>query len=369
MSQPVKALLLTFCLVPWAVSGATSETLNRAKTKLKQLETEIHTLKHTLNKAHDKNHLLNQELALTEKKISQGVHQSRLTQQAMDSRQRKITELEHQITALNQQLQTQRQLLAKHIRARYMMGEYQPLKWILSQDTPYKTSRMLTFYQYMLQSRETVIANILETKQALTKNVHSITLEIQEKQQLQSQLTTQQQKLERNKRYERAILQALNKTIQSQEQTLKDNQRNKETLSMLLKTLSKQSFSQPQRPLTFQHKKLQRPIQSSGNALKKLNQGIVFFANEGTPVKAIYPGKVVFCDWLKGYGLLMIIDHGQGLMTLYAHNQALFKNKGEQVQQGEQIASVGHSGGLKQNGLYFEIRQRGKAVPPLTWLS
>ena len=100
-----------------------------------------------------------------------------------------------------------------------------------------------------------------------------------------------------------------------------------------------------------------------------MNQGVTFFAKEGEPVVSVYAGKVVFSDWLKGYGLLLIVDHGMGFMTLYAHNQSLFKRKGDPVLQGEQIASIGHSGGLKQNGLYFEVRHRGKAIPPLEWLS
>ena len=95
----------------------------------------------------------------------------------------------------------------------------------------------------------------------------------------------------------------------------------------------------------------------------------MFYAAEGAAVTAVYPGKVVFSDWLKGYGLLLIIDHGRGFMTLYAHNQSLFKQKGDSVNQGEQFATVGHSGGLKQNGLYLEIRQRGQAISPLAWLS
>jgi septal ring factor EnvC (AmiA/AmiB activator) len=116
-------------------------------------------------------------------------------------------------------------------------------------------------------------------------------------------------------------------------------------------------------------KKLPLPIHTAHKSLTTMNQGVTFFADEGTMVTAVYPGKVVFSDWLKGYGLLLIIDHGQGYMTLYAHNQSLFKRKGESVLQNEQIASVGHSGGIKQNGLYFEIRDKGKAVPPLGWLS
>ena len=100
-----------------------------------------------------------------------------------------------------------------------------------------------------------------------------------------------------------------------------------------------------------------------------MNQGVTFFAKEGAPVLAVHSGKVVFSDWLNGYGLLLILDHGDGFMTLYANNEALFKQKGDSVTQGDQIATVGHSGGIKQNGLYFEVRQRGKAISPLAWMS
>jgi septal ring factor EnvC (AmiA/AmiB activator) len=103
--------------------------------------------------------------------------------------------------------------------------------------------------------------------------------------------------------------------------------------------------------------------------MQKMNQGVTFFADEGAEVTAVYPGKVVFSDWLRGYGLLLIVDHGNGFMTLYAHNQSLFKNKGQWVSQNEHIANVGHSGGIKQNGLYFEIRLQGKAISPLGWIA
>jgi septal ring factor EnvC (AmiA/AmiB activator) len=116
-------------------------------------------------------------------------------------------------------------------------------------------------------------------------------------------------------------------------------------------------------------KKLPPPIQGHRRSVEKMNQGVTFFADEGAEVTAVYPGKVVFSDWLRGYGLLLIVDHGNGFMTLYAHNQSLFKNKGQWVSQNEHIANVGHSGGIKQNGLYFEIRLQGKAISPLGWIA
>ena len=343
--------------------------MTQTKSKLKLLDTKISNLQHTLNSAHDKNGVLNQELAHTEKKISRGIHQLRTTQQSMGAKQHKIEYLKQQVNVLNKQLLTQQYLLAKHLRARYAMGEYQPLKWLLNQDNPNTANRLLTFYQYIVQSRQHIIDGVHETKKNLTLNQEKLQQEVNEQQQLKQQLSKHQQKLEQNKLYNTAIIHSINKDIQSKQQILEEYKHNKNNLSHLLKSLTEQSTTQPQHPLIYRQKKLPRPVDVNGNHLRKMNQGLVFFANEGTPVMAVFPGKVVFSDWLRGYGLLLILDHGRGFMTLYAHNQSLFKQKGDSVNQGEQIATVGHSGGLKQNGLYFEIRQRGKAIPPLKWLS
>ena len=230
-------------------------------------------------------------------------------------------------------------------------------------------SRLLTFYQYVVQSRLQIIEHVQVTKKNLSISQEQLRHELEEQQQLQLQLSLQQKKLEQNKRYSTAIIRSLNQTIQSNEQALTESQQNKESLSKLLVSLVEQSIVRPQHPFVYMQRRLPRPVNVTNHQMQNMNQGVIFFADEGTPVGAVYPGKVVFSDWLKGYGLLLIIDHGQGFMTLYAHNQSLFKQKGDAVNQGEQIATIGHSGGLKQNGLYFEIRQRGKAIPPLRWLS
>lgn len=351
--------------------GASAETaaMSQTKTKLKQLENKISNLQHTLSSAQDKNGILTKELSQTEKEISIGVRQLSESRQKMAQKQLIITDLQTQVSALNQQLHTQQQLLAKHVRARYTMGEYQPLKWLLNQDTPQTTSRLLTFYQYIVQSRQHIINQVQLTKKNLILSQDKLHHEIDEQQQLQQQLSLRQNKLEQDKHYGTAIIQSLNQDIRSNQQALDESQRNKENLSNLLTSLTQQSIIQTQHPFVLMRRKLPRPIGAGSPTPQKTNQGIIFFTTEGTPVMAVYPGKIVFSDWLKGYGLLLIIDHGQGFMTLYAHNQSLFKQKGDRVEQGEKIATVGHSGGLKQNGLYFEVRQRGKAIPPLQWLS
>ncbi|EHL29624.1 murein hydrolase activator EnvC family protein [Legionella drancourtii] len=348
---------------------ADPSAIQKTQSKLKQLDVQINHLQQTLNSAHDKRGVLNKELSATEKQIGQGVHELRTIQQNISSKSNKISALQNKVNQLNEKLTTQQQLLASHIRARYQMGEYQPLKWLLNQDDPYKVSRVLTYYQYLVKSRQQLIEQIDTTRNKLNQSKEILHNELAENQKLKSELTKNQEQLEQTKNYHTALIKSLNNEIQNKQNTLRDAKRNKDNLARLLKILAQQSIAQASKPFNQMRKKLPLPVQTQSRSLRQMNQGVTFFADEGTVVTAVYPGKVVFSDWLKGYGLLLIIDHGQGFMTLYAHNESLFKRKGESVRQNEQIASVGHSGGIKQNGLYFEIRRRGKAIPPLAWLS
>lgn len=363
---------MLFCFGVYAESSTVLQTQN----KLKQLDAQINSLQKTLNSAHDKRGILNKELSETEKQIGEGIRKLRSIQEDIKNKENKITDLQKQVNQLNQQLITQQQLLANHVRARYQMGEYQSLKLLLNQDDPNKVSRILTYYQYIVKSRQLLIEKIDKTRARLSESKENLREELNANRQLKTELTKHQEQLQQNKSYHTTLIQSLNHEIQDKQNRLREVRKNKENLARLLKSLAQQSITQKDNPFhetsspfSQMRKKLPRPVQSQSRSLRKMNQGVTFFAEEGAVVTAVYPGKVVFSDWLKGYGLLIIIDHGQGFMTLYAHNQSLFKSKGQYVRQNEQIASVGHSGGIKQNGLYFEIRLRGKAIPPLNWLS
>lgn len=98
-------------------------------------------------------------------------------------------------------------------------------------------------------------------------------------------------------------------------------------------------------------------------------KGTLIGASEGTQVKAVAPGQVVYADWLDGFGMLLVIDHGKGYMSLYGHNQSLLRQVGQKVEQGEPVALVGDSGGQERSGLYFEIRYQGEAINPTKWLA
>lgn len=348
---------------------ATTSPVVQTQTKLKKLDAEIVSLKQTLAFAQDKRGVLNQGLTNTQKEIGAGAQQLLSIQTKMANSQQKITQLQDKVTQLSEQLKTQQHLLAKHVRARYQMGEYQAMKWLIEQDEPYKISRILTYYQYIVASRQHLIAEIDETRKHLNESKDILSHELTKNTHIKDELLQHQQQLVEHKNYHSTLIHTLTNEIENKQRNLEEAQRNKDNLSRLLKSLAQESAPQPSHPFAQMRRKLPRPVQAQANALHKTNQGLTFFAEEGTQVVAVYPGKVVFSDWLKGYGLLLILDHGQGFMTLYANNKSLFKHKGQSVTQNEPIAIVGHSGNSKQNGLYFEVRVKGKAVSPLEWLS
>jgi septal ring factor EnvC (AmiA/AmiB activator) len=357
---------------PMLANVKPSPTVSQTQIELNQINEKINLLRRTLSSAKDRRGALIKELSATEKQIGSGVQRLRSIQQSIHATEGKISTLQNKESELNDQLQAQQQLLATHVRAHYQTGEYQPFKMIVNQDTPYKLNRILTYYQYIIKSRKQTIDQIDGTKKTLSTNKKQLHKELAKNRQLNKQLAVHQNELEQSRGYHAALISSIDHEIQSSQHELLDFENNKKSLSRLLRNLAQHSAPQESSSsFTRMNKKLPLPIavHDPRNAMQKMNNGVTFFADEGTAVTAVHSGKIVFSDWLRGYGLLLIIDHGNGFMTLYAHNQSLFKHKGEFVTTNEEIASVGHSGGIKQNGLYFEIRLRGKAISPLAWLS
>ncbi len=346
-----------------------SRSMTQTKSQLKQIERKMSQIQLNIDRTHNKQSVLNQELSKTENQIRAGEVQLKKIQLVLKAKNHQIAELEQQVNSLSEQLHNQQHLLAEHIRVRYKMGEYQPLKWLFNQDNPDAINRLLTFHQYLVKSRQHVMDDVNNTKKTLTLNQNKLHQELIEQERLQQQLNKRQQTFDRDKRYRKSLIGSLSQDIKNQQQTLLSYKRNKENLSRLLASLVQQSVLQTRHSFTQMRRKLRQPVQTNAGGIQKMHQGVVFFSDEGTPVVSVSPGKVVFSDWLNGYGMLLIIDHGWGFMTLYANNKSFIKHKGDLVNQDEKIAIVGHSGTLKQNGLYFEIRQRGKAVNPLEWMS
>lgn len=278
-------------------------------------------------------------------------------------------------------LQNQQQDLANEIKTLYYLQNHNYFETLLNQSNVETLSRNMTYFKYFNQSRLEHIQEIQHTltqiKQQRTQiQQQSANLQImqQAKLQRQAQLKTLQQA-------RKTILDKLNQQILSSQQTLKELEKNKARLQNLFDNLSSTTITQTpiQPPLPFEGMKGKLPWPTQGKITTHFGQaignsqltstGVVILAPQGQHVYAIYPGKVIFANWLKGFGLLMIVNQGNGYMTLYGRNDSLYHKVGDFVNSGDLLATVGDSGGYDQTGLYFEIRENGNPIDPEGWCS
>src|SRR3990167_1658991 len=292
-------------------------------------------------------------LAHTEKGISQliqNLHQ--LNTDTLNSKE-KIQQLLKKQQQLDLQLQQQQELLAKQIQASYQMHISQPFFLSLYKNNSSTVDRLLMYYHILIQTRKSRIHAIIVHKQQLLQTHQALLQAIAQQQQTKETIQQKKHTLEQFKQTQQTLLQNLiNHPVVLKHPAI-------HVFQPSSYPLIKNTFAKMQHHLPY-------PLTQRNISNKQISQqGIHFYAAEGTAIYAVYPGRIVFSDWLKGYGLLLIIDHGQGFMTLYAHNQSLFKQKDASIKQGDLIATVGHTGGIFKNELYFEIRKQGKAIQPL----
>ena len=367
------AFLLSIILVSSAIA---EPNFINTKNQIQQLDQQITRLKNKLTHDEGIHHHLNKQLVQTEKNLLSSEHQIKSLKTNILSKQKTLDSFRAQEKKLNETLEKQHLILQKQVRLLYELNQPEPLKVLFNKENNQSINQLMVLNQYLLKKRQQLIAESTLTKQKLSSTQSNLQKEIEKHHQLQKKLSSYQQQLVKNKASNDNALKSLHQEIELKEKRLSEYQHNKENLSKLLKALMEQSATanrkQPKTPFkssfVANRHKFSLPVAVQRAAIHAANQGVTFYAKEGTTVQAIHSGKVVFSNWLNGYGLLLIIDHGQGFMSLYAHNQSLLKAAGTLVSQGEAISAVGHSGGPKKDGLYFEIRQNGKAISPLAWL-
>jgi septal ring factor EnvC (AmiA/AmiB activator) len=296
------------------------------------------------------------------------------------------------------------------MKAAYAMGKKEQLKLLLNQQDPALSSRMLVYYDYLNKARLTKLANISESMQHLDRLGKQQQHETELLEKSLEQKKSEQLAVDDVKKRRAKLLAQLKSDFSSNEQQIIHLRESENKLRNLVSSLQRStnnlsfeveqtkklhknaevSSDEPSKDLPetkddfsklkgdFSSLKGQLPWPVKGRLTNKFGSaraestesiwdGVLIDASEGTEIRAITSGKVVFSDWLRGYGLLTIIDHGKGYMTLYAFNQSLYRQVGEWVDAGEVVASVGQSGGRSHPGLYFGIRNNGKPVDPLEW--
>ncbi|MFK5968993.1 MAG: peptidoglycan DD-metalloendopeptidase family protein [Candidatus Marithrix sp.] len=374
----IRILCLLFGLT--TVSLAAISPTATPKEQLHQLELQIQKLQRQMHNTRTKYGRLRQQLQDSEEDIGEVARRLEMLHGSLTDKQHSLTDFQNQQIVLQDKLVTQRSRLAQQIRDAYIVGHQNYLKLWLNQESPFIIGRLLTYYDYFNQARIDQIKEINSTLGSLTNIKQTINSETSDLNQLVYNQRDKKTELELNYKERHKILDKLTKILENQDQELNRLQDDKYQLQSLLGTLE-DGFKNIPQPIgwynSFKKLKGKLPYPIKGKILKNFGQpsigylkwqGILIKAKKGTKIRSIAWGRVVFAQWFRNLGLLVIIDHGSGYMSLYAHNQSLYITIGDWVKTGDIIATVGNSGGRKTPALYFEIRQQGIPQSPKRWL-
>jgi len=377
------ALLLVPCLalcLSSAVPAADDPNPAKAEADLKAVRSQIDKVQAELERDAGRRDKITRELEESETTVSgaRGALDKLRKERAVHAAKR--AELATAKRNEESNLGERRAALAGQIRAASMIGQEEPLKLLLNQQDPAQTGRVLTYYQYFGRARAAQIAAInshiaeLATIDAALAEQEARLTALEEQQ--KGEVARLQAARERRGRA-LATLEVESKNRTRELARLKDQQGGLEKLVRELRraleridkfpTDSKDAFAKLRGKLTW-------PV--SGKLLASFGQnraggvkwdGVLVSGTQGSAVRAVYHGRVIYADWLSGLGLLTIIDHGDGYLSLYGHNERLYKEVGERVTAGDTIATVGDSGGRSSPALYFEIRKAGRPIDPRPW--
>lgn len=389
------AALLILLLGAGAAAAATSAT--RAKEDLRELRGRIEALQKRISGAEESRTEAADALKESERAISDASRKLRdLAQQSLQA-DRRLAGLRAGRRENETALQAQQALLERLLYQQYLGGRSEPLKLLLNRENPNQIARQMHYFSYISRARADLIGGLRTRLAQLDQSAREVEAQAAEIASIAAEQTAQKRRLEQEKRARGQVLARISLDIRKQKREIGTLKRDESRLSKLVEQLGRIISRMPSRPSPAPRLRNERVPDNANDgspfqALKgKLHlpvrgelanrfgsprldsgllwKGLFIAAKAGEEVRAIASGRVVFADWLRGFGNLLIIDHGAGYMSLYGYNETLYKRVGDALQGGETIATVGNSGGNADSGLYFEIRYQGKPFDPLTWVT
>ena len=387
MSRFARLALLSLCLAANQPAHATrQQQLDNLRQRISALQQEVE--KTTESKSEAADALRQSERAISES--NRKLYDLRQTQQQTNH---SLQQLQQQSRKLEQNVKIQQAMLGKLLYRQYLGGHEDYLALLLDNRDPDQVARNLKYYQYITRDRATWLNSLRANLMQRNELAGQAKQKRNEIAKLQAEKKLQKQSLEKDKQARKLILSRISRQLQSQRHEIGRLQRNQNRLSQLVQKISNMLakpagqgiFSNNQlpddrfdgKPFASLKGKLVLPVK--GVVTNRYGtphpdsrvrwKGLFLRATAGQPVKAVAAGRVVFADWLRGFGNLLIIDHGKGYMSLYGDNETLYKQVGDTLHGGDTIAAVGNSGGNAQSGLYFELRYEGKPLNPMKWVA
>ncbi len=379
LNYPVIACLLVIGLLEIFPSFALATVEQNKRQQLQLITQQIQGLQANLQQEKLQRQHVQLDLRRVEISIGDLSKQIEQSTQEIAEQTAQLQQLNAEKLSYQLKLAKQREMLAKQVTLAYQLGEYEYLKLFLNQENIEFLSRAFIYVDYLNQARLTVAQQLRQTLQQLQQVEQQIASHSQALEKLTLRDKQERTKLENYLNERRVVVGTLDESIATQDHRLASLLVNKRALEEVIQRLAVSTqvefgFS-GERSFAKQQGHLPWPIAGNiithfGSLIAQSNlaySGVLIDAQPGQVVRAISDGQVVFADWLSGFGLLMIVQHDGQYMTLYGHNQSLYKKTGDLVKHGELIATVGNSGGYYQSGLYFEIRHQGKPLNPERW--
>lgn len=367
------ALLCAILLLAAAPAGAAdSEQLEQLRGRIQRLQTE-------LNETEGRRDAVRDEVRALEQRI----HESLRARRALDGRlkgyRQRLQQLRVRAADERRELGRQVHALERQLRAAHAMGRAEPLKLLLNQDDPARVARVLTYYRLLGQTRAervTAMRASLARSRELEQQLQAQTRALES---ARAERARQHETFETARARRAGLLARLNLEVRGRSEEIGRLRADEKRLERLVEELKTAlpALAPPAAGERFANLKGRLPLPVNGRLIARYGddkgvgslkwRGTLLTAREGQEVRAVHRGRVAYADWLRGFGLLLILEHGDGYMTLYGHNQSLYREVGEWVDAGQAIAAVGNTGDAPQAGVYFEIRHDGEPVDPLRW--
>ncbi|MDT4811682.1 Murein hydrolase activator EnvC [compost metagenome] len=423
MHRALSSLLLICLLSPFA---AVADERSDTQRQLEQTKKDVAELKKTLSAIQEEKSGVQKQLKSTETQMGDLEKQIKALQEQLRQSEEELQRLDGEKKKLQGARLEQQRLIAIQARAAYQSGREEYLKLLLNQEHPEKFSRTLTYYDYLNRARLEQISAYNETLRQLGNVEQEIAAQNSQQLEQQNSLEARRAELAEVRQKHQEALAKLNSEYGDGNRKLQARQQDQAELAKVLRTIeetlarqAREAEEARQRALAAERERARRDreLASSSSAAKKPRadysgplvssagtsfggafgaargklpwpvdgrvlarfgsprgddpratwDGVLIGAAAGSTVRAVHGGRVVFADWLRGAGLLVILDHGGGYLSLYGHNQSLLKDAGDTVKAGEPIATVGASGGQSSPAVYFAIRHQGRPADPTTW--
>lgn len=411
----LKSLICTAIIACSLVAGNSfaAKKIDVAKEDLGDIQQKIKKLKEELDNNQAAHKDATDALKDSETAISSANKKLREINQKQNKNKNTLSTLKKQSLTLNDSLSAQQKKLSSLLRQQYMHGNQSYTQLILQNKNPSEIARDVKYFSYIAKQHATVIDDMQGNLQKVKELNNKTATALQEVAELKAKQEAEKKTLEQQKQQKSKVVKTLSSEILAQRGQIKKLSRDEKNLSNLVERLAKIIPKKIKKPI----KKSTKPIKPDDDsndekpkqviasveetpsndyagtnfaALKgKLRlpargeltnrfggkredtgitwKGLFIKAAEGADVKTVASGRVVFADWMRGFGNLIIVDHGSGYMSLYGNNQAVLKNVGEEVTAGDAIAAVGNSGGNESNGVYYELRKNSAPFDPLSW--